>query len=91
MEGQTTDYFIANNLTVVGSIDNPNPAGIVIAGRVNLYFEAKDNKTEGPTLSSTGATSTSNLGAGAGIEVSEGNELYVYGRGSLLAQGGNVS
>lgn len=88
--GQTTDYFIADNLSVVGSVGNPNPAGIVIAGRVNLYFEAKDNKTEGPTLSATGGSSTNQLGAGAGIEVIEGNELYVYGRGTLIAQGGNV-
>lgn len=77
-------------MTVTGDINNTDPAGIIIKGQVNLYFEARDFQTQGPTLTVNGAKSSSDKGAGAGIELLTGSTLYVCGRGYLNVTGGNV-
>lgn len=87
-EGQITNYFIADDIDVTGT--NCGSA-VNITGAVNLYFEAKDNQTDGPTLTTIGGNSTGQTGAGAGIQIREGSSLRVYGRGFINATGGSVT
>lgn len=84
------DYFIAKDLTVAGDPSKDNPSGIIIKGNVNIYFEAIDNQTPGPTLTVSGGRTTGKKGAGAGIELLTGAKLYVTGRGYLNVTGGNI-
>ena len=81
--GTTTYYYTAfdrtfTNLTAGGS-------GLTILGTVYLYIPS------GKTITCTGANASGATGAGAGIELTEGNTLYLIGSGSLVATGGNAT
>lgn len=97
-EGESTDYFIANNITVEGyTAPYGNPVAITIAGTVNLYFEAKDTADlTGPTLNVYGGEGESdnvvkvNYASGPAIEVPQASTLRVYGRGTINAEAGSV-
>ena len=60
-------------------------SGLTIQGTVYLYIPS------GKTLTCTGADASGQTGAGAGIELTAGNTLYVVGSGTLNATGGNAA
>ena len=81
--GTTTYYYITNNLSFTN--DAAGGSGLTIQGTVYLYIPT------GVTLTSTGAKADGRTGAGAGIELAEGNSLYLIGGGTLVATGGNAA
>lgn len=96
-DGQTTDYFIRFDLVGGGDLSfSVDPAAIVIRGTVNLYFEAEDaSDLRGPYLYARGAkgitSGYTNLGSGAGIEITDGATLRIYGRGTIDVASGDVN
>ena len=81
--GTTTYYYTAFDRTFTNS--NAGGSGLTILGTVYLYIPS------GKTITCTGAHASGTTGAGAGIELTEGNTLYLIGRGSLVATGGNAT
>ena len=81
--GTTTYYYTAFDRTFSNS--NAGGSGLTILGTVYLYIPS------GKTITCTGAHASGTTGAGAGIELTEGNTLYLIGRGSLVATGGNAT
>ena len=81
--GTTTYYYITDNLNF--SNTNAGGSGLTVQGTVYLYIPS------GMTLTSTGANANGQTGAGAGIELTEGNTLYLVGSGTLNATGGNAA
>ena len=51
-----------------------------------MYFYVPD----GVTVTCTGAHADGQMGGGAGIELTEGNTLYLLGEGEVSATGGNA-
>ncbi|WP_294748277.1 hypothetical protein, partial [uncultured Prevotella sp.] len=80
--GNTTYYYVTSNLSFTNS--TAGGSGLTIQGTVYLYIPS------GVTLTCTGADADGRTGAGAGIELTEGNSLYILGGGSLNANGGNA-
>ena len=81
--GNTTYYYVTSNLSFTNS--TAGGSGLTIQGTVYLYIPT------GVTLTSTGAKADGRTGAGAGIELTAGNSLYILGGGSLNANGGNAA
>ena len=81
--GATTYLHVTGNLTF--SNTTAGGSGLTILGTVYLYVP------EGVTLTCTGANADGQTGAGAGIELTEGNTLYLLGSGTLNATGGNAA
>ena len=79
----TTYYYADANLTFTNT--TAGGSGLTIQGTVYLYVP------EGVTLTCTGANADGQTGAGAGIELTEGNTLYLLGSGTLNATGGKAA
>ena len=80
----TTTYYYANsNLSFTNS--SVGGSGLTIQGVVYLYLP------EGVTITCKGANAGQPTGAGAGIELAEGNALYLIGQGAVNATGGNAA
>ena len=80
----TTTYYYANsNLSFTNS--TAGGSGLTIQGIVYLYLP------EGVTITCKGADAGQPTGAGAGIELSGGNALYLIGQGAVNATGGNAA
>lgn len=69
--GTTTYYYVAGDLSFTNS--TPGGSGLTIQGTVYLYIPT------GSTLTCTGANASGQTGAGAGIELVEGNTLNLLG------------
>ena len=86
--GTTTYYYINENLSFTNNRtdnDGNGNSGLKIQGTVYLYIPS------GKTLTCTGANADGQTGAGAGIELTEGNTLYLLGSGTVNATGGNAA
>ena len=81
--GTTTYYYADANLTFTNS--TAGGSGLTILGTVYLYLP------QGVTVTCTGANADGQTGAGAGIELTEGNALYLLGKGEVRATGGNAA
>ena len=85
-EDATTYYYITESLDFTNS--NAGGSGLKIEGTVYLYIPY------GLKIFCKGANADGRTGAGAGIELSEGNTLYLIGGGngaSVEAKGGNAA
>ena len=85
-EDATTYYYITESLDFTNS--NAGGSGLKIEGTVYLYIPY------GLKIFCKGANASGTTGAGAGIELSEGNTLYLIGGGngaSVEAKGGNAA
>lgn len=85
----TTKYYyvtkslsFTNNRTDNGGNGN---SGLKIQGTVYLYVPT------GITITCEGANADGRTGAGAGIELSSGNTLYIIGGGTVKATGGSAA
>ena len=81
--GTTTYYYADASLTFTNS--TAGGSGLTILGNVYLYLP------QGVTVTCTGANASGQTGAGAGIELTEGNVLFLLGKGSVNATGGNAA
>ena len=81
--GATTYYIAMGDCTFTNS--NAGGSGLTILGTVYLYVP------EGMTLTCTGAHADGQTGAGAGIELTSGNSLFLLGQGNVNAIGGNAA
>ena len=81
--GTTTYYYTAMDRFFTNS--NAGGSGLTILGTVYLYIPS------GKTITCTGANASGTIGAGAGIELTAGNTLYIIGSGRLVATGGNAA
>ena len=79
----TTYYYASGNLSFTNS--TAGGSGLTIIGTVYLYVP------EGRTITCIGANANGQTGAGAGIELTADNTLYLIGSGSLTATGGNAA
>ena len=90
-EGTTTYYYITESLDFTNDRtdnDGDGNSGLKIQGTVYLYIPY------GLHLTCRGANADGRTGAGAGIELTEGNTLYLIGGGegaSVTAIGGNAA
>ncbi|MBQ4391738.1 MAG: hypothetical protein II826_01350 [Prevotella sp.] len=80
--GTTTYYHVTGNLEFSNSTEGGS--GLTILGMVYFYVP------EGVTVTCKGADARFNTGAGAGIELAEGNSLCFLGKGAVNATGGNA-
>lgn len=89
-KGVTNYYYITKNLNFTNDRtdnDGNGNSGLKILGTVYLYIPA------GLHIECRGANADGRTGAGAGIELSEGNTLYIIGGGDgayVKATGGNA-
>ena len=83
MAGATTYYYADANLSFTNS--TVGGSGLTILGNVYLYLP------HGVTVTCTGANASGQTGAGAGIELTEGNSLCLLGKGAVNATGGNAA
>ena len=89
--GATTYYYITESLDFTNDRtdnDGDGNSGLKIQGTVYLYLPA------GLHIFCRGANADGRTGAGAGIELSEGNTLYLIGGGDgayVEAKGGNAT
>ena len=81
--GTTTYYYADASLTFSNS--TAGGSGLTILGNVYLYLP------QGVTVTCTGANAEGTTGAGAGIELTSDNTLYLIGSGTLNATGGNAA
>ncbi len=81
--GTTTYYYTMMDRTFTNI--TPGGSGLTIQGTVYLYIPARLQ------ITCTGADASGATGAGAGIELTEGNTLYLIGDGKLVATGGNAA
>ena len=81
--GTTTYYYTMMDRTFTNI--TPGGSGLTIQGTVYLYIPARLQ------ITCTGADASGATGAGAGIELTEGNTLYLIGSGKLVATGGNAA
>ena len=81
--GTTTYYFATGDRTFTNI--NAGGSGLTILGTVYLYVP------EGMTITCTGADASGATGAGAGIELTAENALYLLGSGTVNATGGNAA
>ena len=79
----TTYYYADANLTFTNT--TAGGSGLTILGTVYLYVP------QGVTVTCTGANADGQTGAGAGIELKEGNTLYLLGSGTVNATGGKAA
>ena len=78
-----TYYYASDNLSFTNS--TAGGSGLTIKGTVYLYIPS------GKTLTCTGANASGQTGAGAGIELTQGNSLYLVGGGTVNATGGTAA
>lgn len=87
--GATSYYYITDHRNFTNS--TAGGSGLKIQGTVYLYIP------KGLTITCQGANASGTTGAGAGIELSEGNTLYIIGSGdgaggtTVTARGGNAA
>ena len=81
--GTTTYYFATGDCSFTGV--NAGSSGLTIKGTVYIYVP------QGMTITCTGTHASGTTGAGAGIELSAGNVLYLLGKGAVNATGGNAA
>ena len=81
--GTTTYYYTVYDRTFTNS--DAGGSGLTILGTVYLYIPA------GKQITCTGSNGSGATGGGAGIELTEGNTLYLIGSGKLVATGGNAA
>ena len=81
--GQTTYYFASGDRTFTNSA--AGGSGLTILGTVYLFISS------GQTITCTGANAGGATGAGAGVELTAGNTLYLIGSGTMNATGGNAA
>ena len=81
--GTTTYCYADADLTFTNT--TAGGSGLTIQGKVYLYVP------DGVTVTCTGANANGQMGGGAGIELTEGNTLYLLGSGTLNATGGNAA
>ena len=81
--GTTTYYFATGDRTFNNS--NAGGSGLTILGTVYIFIPS------GNQITCTGAHADGATGAGAGIELTAGNTLYLIGSGKLMATGGNAA
>ena len=81
--GTTTYYFATGDCSFTGV--NAGSSGLTIKGTVYIYVP------QGMTITCTGTHASGTTGAGAGIELSAGNALYLLGKGAVDATGGNAA
>ena len=79
----TTYYYATGDLSFTNTA--AGGSGLTIRGTVYLYVP------EGKTVTCTGANASGTTGAGAGIELTEGNTLYLVGGGTVNATGGKAA
>ena len=81
--GTTTYYFATGD----GSFTNSNAggSGMTILGTVHIFIPS------GNQITCTGVHANGTTGGGAGIELTEGNTLYLIGSGKLVTTGGNAA
>ena len=79
----TTYYYADANLTFSNS--TAGGSGLTIQGTVYLYLP------QGVTVTCTGANAGGQTGAGAGIDLTAGNTLWIIGKGTVNATGGNAA
>ena len=85
-EGSTMYYYIPDDTDNLNFTNyNAGGSGLTIQGTVYLFIP------EGKTITCTGADANLTIGAGAGIELTEGNTLYLVGKGTMNATGGNAA
>ena len=82
--GTTSYYYVEANTTCNASSKTDGTSGLIIKGTVYLYIPS------GVTLTCIGAPGNGINPGGAGIEVAEGDSLYILGSGTLSATGGNA-
>ena len=78
-----TYYYASDNLSFTNS--TAGGSGLTILGTVYLYIPS------GKTVTCMGHDASGTTGAGAGIELTQGNSLYLIGGGTLVATGGNAA
>ena len=87
--GTTTKYYyVTKSLSFTNNRtdnDGNGNSGLKIQGTVYLYVPY------GLTITCEGANADGRTGAGAGIELSSGNTLYIIGGGTVKATGGNAA
>ena len=84
--GTTTYYHLTKSLNFTNT--TAGGSGLTILGTVYLYLPA------GVNITCVGANANGATGAGAGIELTEGNTLYIIGGGNgatVTATGGNAA
>ena len=81
--GATTYLHVTGNLTFTNS--NAGGSGLTIQGIVYLYVP------QGVTVTCTGANASGQTGAGAGIELAMDQALFLLGKGTVKATGGNAA
>jgi len=86
--GTTKYYYLQESLTFTNT--NAGGSGLTIKGTVYLYIPY------GLTITCVGADASGATGAGAGIELAEGNTLYIIGSGdgehtTVTAKGGKAA
>ena len=81
--GQTTYYFASGDRTFTNSA--AGGSGLTILGTVYLFISS------GQTITCTGTHAYGTTGAGAGVELTAGNTLYLIGSGTMNATGGNAA
>ena len=84
--GTTKYYYLKKSLNFTNS--TAGGSGLKIQGTVYLYLPA------GISITCQGANASGSTGAGAGIELSSGNTLYIIGGGTgttVTATGGNAA
>lgn len=79
----TTYYYATGDLSFTNTA--AGGSGLTILGTVYLYV------SEGMMLTCTGANASGLTGGGAGIELTEGNTLYLIGGGTVNATGGKAA
>ena len=86
--GTTKYYYLQESLTFTNT--NAGGSGLTIKGTVYLYIPS------GLTITCVGADGSGATGGGAGIELAEGNTLYIIGSGdgvhtTVTATGGKAA
>ena len=84
----TSYYYVTKSLNFTNNRtdnDGNGNSGLKIHGTVYLYVPA------GLTITCEGANADGRTGAGAGIELSSGNTLYIIGGGTVNAHGGSAA
>ncbi|KWW26861.1 MAG: hypothetical protein F083_3145, partial [bacterium F083] len=79
--GTTTYYYTTGDRLFANTVGS----GLTILGTVYIYIQS------GQTITCKGAHASGATGAGAGIELAEGNTLHLLGSGTLNATGGNAA
>ena len=77
-------YYIDENITFS---NGDTGSGLTIADGATVYIYIP----EGVTLTAIGGNADGQTGAGAGIELPSGSTLYLMGKGTVDAKGGNAA